>query len=258
MAGGGRVEWRHLEPGLDYAEIELPQKSADGDSLARVLRADPARFALGLLNSSASPDKASRTAREWAEHAGALAVINAAMFQADGSTSVSLMLTRDHVNNGHLSKHRSVLAFDRLDESLPPIQIIDRSCQDFDRLRSGYGSFVQSIRMISCEGKNVWGQNPAQWSTALVATDGDGRVLLIHVRSPYSTHDLIDNLLRLPIGIQRAMYLEGGRPAQLYIKAGGHEVEVVGSTSSSGLGGNRAALPFPNALALYRIARPNR
>ena len=255
-ARGVAADWQILETGLAYAEIELPQKSVEGDSLARVLRADPAHFGLRLLNSSASPGGVARTAREWAQQAGAVAATNAAMFQADGSTSVSLMLTRDHVNNGHVSKDRSVLAFDRVDESLPPIQIIDRGCQDFDKLRSGYESFVQSIRMISCDGRNVWSPRQAQWSTALVATDGAGRILLIHVRSPYSTHDLIENLRLLPIAIERAMYLEGGRPAQLFFSAGGHEVEVVGSTSSTGLGGNRTALPFPNALALYRLPKP--
>ncbi len=248
----GTVTWQALEPGLAYAEIELPQKSTQGDSMARILRAETERFGLKLLNASAEPEGLSRTAREWAKREGAVAVTNASMYQADGRTSVSLMVAAEHVNNGHVSRDRTVLAFDRRDGDVPRVQIIDRSCQDFDALRSHYGSLVQSIRMISCTGKNVWSQRAQQWSTALVATDSTGRLLLIHVRSPYSTHDLIENLLALPIGIERAMYLEGGRPAQLFIQTEARQLEVVGSTSSSGLGGNRIALPFPNALALYR------
>jgi hypothetical protein len=174
------------------------------------------------------------------------------MYQADGRTSVSLMATSDHVNNGHLSRDRTILAFDRRSGEVPPVQIIDRSCEDFDSLRESYGSLVQSIRMISCKRENVWSNREAEWSTVLIASDDRGRILLIHVRSPYSTHDLIENLLVLPIGIERAMYLEGGTTAQLYFQAAEREVEVVGSTSSSGFSGNRAALPFPNALALYR------
>lgn len=248
-----RVVWEPLEPGLDFAAVELPQKSVEGDSLARILRADPEHFGLRLLNASAGPQEVARTARDWAEHGGLVAVVNAGMYQADGSTSVSLMQGPTHVNNGHLTQHRSILAFDRRDDGVPAIQIIDRGCQDFETLRPRYASFVQSIRMISCTGHNVWSQQPAKWSTALIATDRSGRVLLIHVRSPYSTHDLIENLRRLPIDIDRAMYLEGGRPAQLYFRAGDRELEVVGSTSSSGIGGNTAALPFPNALGLYRL-----
>ncbi len=250
------VRWELLEPGLDFAAIELPQKSTEGDSIARVLRADPRYFGVRLLNASAEPAKVPRTARDWAEHADLVAATNAAMYQADGSTSVSLMKAPGHVNNGHLTRDRTVLAFDRRHDGVPPVQIIDRACQDFEALRESYDSFVQSIRMISCNGHNVWSQQEARWSTALIATDRNGRILLIHVRSPYSTHDLIQNLQRLPLEIDRAMYLEGGRPAQLYFRSGGHEVEVVGSTSSSGIGGNTAALPFPNALGLYRLASP--
>jgi hypothetical protein len=247
------ASWQRLDEGLDYTEVKLSQRSSEGDSIARIVRADPARFGLRLLNASATADGVPRTARDWAQSADAVAVTNAAMFQADGSTSVSLMVTRDHVNNGHVSKDRAVLAFDRRSDAVPAVQIIDRTCQDLEQLRSSYGSFVQSIRMISCSRQNVWTQQEASWSTALVATDHAGRVLLIHVRSPYTTHDLIENLLALPIAIEQAMYLEGGRPAQLYLRAGDREVEVVGSTSSTGLTGNRVALPFPNALALYRL-----
>lgn len=254
--GDAPVRWEPLEPGLDFAAIELPQKSTEGDSIARVLRADPRHFGVRLLNASAEPAKLPRTARDWAKHGDLVAATNAAMYQADGSTSVSLMKAPGHVNNGHLSRDRTVLAFDRRHDGVPPVQIIDRTCQDFEALRDSYDSFVQSIRMISCNGHNVWSQQEASWSTALIATDRSGRILLIHVRSPYSTHDLIQNLQRLPLDIDRAMYLEGGRPAQLYFHAGGREVEVVGSTSSSGIGGNTAALPFPNALGLYRLASP--
>ncbi len=254
-AGGlvGPLSWEKLEAGLEFAEVELPQKSQRGDSMARILRADPGRFGLRLFNASANAAGGALTARSWAQQPGVVAVTNASMYQADGRTSVSLMVTGGHVNNGHLSRDRTVLAFDRRRDGVPPVQIIDRTCQDFDSLRSSYGSLVQSIRMISCDRKNVWSPRDAEWSTALIATDGGGRILLIHVRSPYSTHDLIENLLALPIGIGRAMYLEGGRPAQLFVRSGERDLEFVGSTSSSGLGGNRIALPFPNALVLYRL-----
>ena len=160
-----------------------------------------------------------------------------------------------HVNNAYQSQDRTVLAFGPLDSGLPVVQIIDLGCQDFDALRSRYGTLVQSIRMISCKGRNVWKQRKATWSTAALATDSRGRVLFVHVRSPYSTHDLINNLLLLSVDIERAMYLEGGAVAQLYFKSGGREVDVVGSKGSGGVGGNTVARPFPNALGLYRLDR---
>lgn len=253
------IEWRTLEPGLELATPLAPNPAAEGDSRISILRLDPARFDLELLNASASSSGGTRTPRDWAGQGPFLAVTNAGMYQGDYRTNLSLMQSRNHVNNPHLTKHRAVLAFDPLDVRVPSVQIIDLSCQDFPALRPRYAALVQSIRMISCERENVWRQQEQRWSTAAIAADDAGRILLIHVRSPFSTHDLIENLLELPLGLTRAMYLEGGTQAQLYVNAGGQELELVGSRGSRGLGGNVLALPIPNALAVRRrVAAPVR
>jgi hypothetical protein len=82
--------------------------------------------------------------------------------------------------------------------------------------------------MISCTGQNVWQQQAQKWSTAAIGTDRQERVLFIHAGSPFSTHDLINILKLLPLNIARAMYVEGGPQAQLYVKTDGHEHEFVG------------------------------
>ncbi len=258
-SAGVGIDWRELEPGLDYASVAMPQTSSSGDSMVRVLRADPKRFGLRLLNASADPARPILTARQWAAASGdVLAVTNASMYQQDGVTSVSLMRRPGHVNNSHLSKDRTVLAFDPTESGVAPVRLIDRGCDDYPLLQSRYGSLVQSIRMISCRRHNVWSPQEAQWSTAAFGVDGAGRFMFLMVRSPYSTHDLIEGLLALPLDLRGAMYLEGGRPAQLYLKAGGLEVESVGSKGSAGLGGNQSARPIPNALAIYRLeSTPN-
>jgi hypothetical protein len=248
------VDWQVLEPGLELATPVAPHPAAEGDSQIWLLRLDPQRFDLQLLNSSARTDGARRSARGWAEEGSFVAVTNAGMYQADYRTSLSLMQRRDHVNNPRLTKDRTVLAFDPLDGGVPSAQIIDRSCQDFDALRPRYAGLVQSIRMISCRRENVWRQQEQRWSISSIAMDDAGRLVLIHARSPFSTHDLIENLLELPLGLTRAMYLEGGAQAQLYVHAGGREIERVGSRGSRGLGGNMMALPIPNALAVRRRA----
>ena len=116
-----------------------------------------------------------------------------------------------------------------------------------------YGSFVQSIRMISCKGRNVWRQQPNnKWSTAVIAIDRDDKVLFIHVRSTYSTHDLIDILQQLPLNISRAMYVEGGREAQLYIHSGQFEQEFVGSHGGAAFSLNNGARPLPNVIGITR------
>ena len=84
--------WQALEPGLEYALFDGPAADV-GDRKIAVLRIDPARFELRLLNASAPNEGELRTARAWAYRAGASAAINASMFQEDFRSSVSLMRT---------------------------------------------------------------------------------------------------------------------------------------------------------------------
>lgn len=246
--------WEVLEPGLEYVELLSPIRAASGDSLIRVLRIDPARWNLELVNASAASQPERHSAREWAAANGMVAAINASLYQTDYRTSVSLMKRRGHVNNPRLSKHNAVLLFDRLDEGTPPVLLVDRTCRDLGAVQERYGAAVQSIRMISCHRTNVWTQQPRTWSSAAVGVDGAGRVLFIHMRAPLSTHDLADALLALPLDVRETMYVEGGPEAQLYVRAGQREIEVVGSQGSSGFIAieNAAALPIPNVIGVKR------
>lgn len=253
---GAAGQWEVLEPGLELATFAAPRQSEAGDSLIRVLRIEPSRFRLRLLNASATPERQPYTPREWAQRHGLVAVINASMYQADYRTSVSLMKTAEHTNQGRVSKDNAVLAFDALDGDVPPVQIIDRTCQNFEELRQRYATLVQSIRMISCQGKNVWTPQPHRWSTAAIGVDRRGRVLFIHVRSPYGTHELIEMLLALPIALKNAMYVEGGAQAQLYARGGSTELELAGIYESGFVG--EALLqswPLPNVIGVARIER---
>jgi hypothetical protein len=245
--------WKKLADGLELGIFDSPQPAEIGDSKIRILRIDPGRYELKLLNASVSKKGRSLSARQWCRQNGLVAAINASMFQADYKTSVSLMRTRTHVNNPRLrKKDMTILAFDRLGTGVPEVKIIDRECEDFKVWKNKYGTLVQSIRMISCKGKNVWEQQPKKQSTVAIGMDEANRVLFIHVGSPYSTHDLINILKKLPIDIARAMYTEGGPQAQLYIKTGAHEYEFVGHSEIdfSNHTNSLFSLPIPNAVGV--------
>jgi len=258
-ASGAAAEgWEALEDGLDWGGFEASSRSSRGDSIVHVLRIDPNRFDLVLLNQSAPDQSANKTARQWATENNLVGAINASMFQEDYRTSVALMKTGTHTNSARLSKDNAVLAFDPIADGLPRVQIIDRTCQDFSKLRKLYGSLVQNIRMISCTGQNVWAQQKKKWSTAAVGMDKKGRVLFIHCRSHYSTHDFINVLLSLPIGIKNAMYVEGGAEAQLYVSSGTRSFERVGSleTAFNEDSENALAWPVPNVIGVKRRSAP--
>ncbi len=254
LLGAAPSPWTTVEPGLDLGIFESPTKSDVGDSKIHVLRIDPDRFELVLLNASADPELGNRTARQWVETEGLVAAINPSMYGADHKTSVAHMERAGHVNNRRWSKDNDVLAFDPVAVSDAPVTIIDSRCDDRDSVAPRYRTLIQSIRMLRCDGVNVWSQQDKRWSHAVVGIDGDGRALFIHARSPWSTHDFIDLLLALPLDLKRLQYAEGGPEASLYLKAGETEVDRFGSyeTGFYESDDNDRAWPLPNVLGVRR------
>ena len=245
--------WRQLADGLELGIFDSPLPAEIGDSKIRILRIDPERYELKLLNASVSKKGRPLSAKQWCRQNGLVAAINASMYQEDFKTSVSYMRTRTHVNNPRLrEKDMTILAFDRLAAGVPRVKIIDRQCEDFRLWKNKYGSLVQSIRMISCMGKNVWRQQPKKYSTVAIGIDRTDRVLFIHVGSPHSTHDLINILKKLPIEIARAMYTEGGPQAQLYIQTEAHEYEFTGHSEIdfSKKANSLFSWPIPNVVGV--------
>ena len=247
-----KMGWRQLDRGFELGTFLSPQPAAVGNSLVQVLRINPKYYRLRLLNASSIKDGIPLTPKQWCRQNGLIAAINPSMFQADYKTSVSLMRTQTHTNNPRLSKDMTILAFDRLSPDVPYVKIIDRQCEDFQFWRKKYRTLVQSIRMISCKGKNVWKQQQQKWSTAAIAIDRQSNILFIHVRSWYSTHDLNNVLLKLPLNISIAMYTEGGPQAQLYINTGKKEFEFVGSNERSlpQTKDVQIAWPLPNVIGI--------
>ncbi len=188
--------WRTLEPGLEVGLFDGPP-GAPGDGKIAVVRIDPGIFELRLLNSSAPGQGVPASARAWADRAGASAVINASMYQEDYRTAVSLMRTREHVNQRRISRDRAALVFDPLDGKLPPVRMVDRDCDDLGTATRSYGTVIQSIRMVSCERRNVWAPSQRRSSVAAVGLDGHGRVLFLHARSAWPVHELVNALLEL-------------------------------------------------------------
>ena len=244
--------WQKLATGLQLGEFKAPLASEFGDSKVRVLRIDPQRYQLRLLNASASQNGRPLSAKQWSQQNGLVAAINASMYQEDYKSSVSLMRTRAHINNPRLSKDMTILAFDRKDADVPLVKLIDRQCEDIKVWQKKYTTMIQSIRMISCTGENVWAQQPQRWSTAAIGIDEQDRILFIHVGSPYSTHDLINILKKLPLDIARAMYAEGGPQAQMYINTGQLEYEFVGSYEIDIQGDMKKLIsrPVPNVVGI--------
>lgn len=223
--------WQSLAPGLELGIFRLPKPPLVGDGLLYAARIDPARFSLSLR--MATRDGVSKTLPDWAADVPAeraVVGINASMFQDDWVRSVGLMVEDGHVNHdGLAADHNSLLAAHPRTPGAPPVWLANLGCADVEAVRAEYRLLVQSIRMLGCDGENVWSQQPRQWSAAIIGQDTTDRVLFLHTRSPWSMHDLVEMLRDLPLSLKALHYADGGPPATLLIRTPTQSVLRIGS-----------------------------
>ncbi|MBD3420380.1 MAG: hypothetical protein GF398_09715 [Chitinivibrionales bacterium] len=220
--------WEKLADGLLFAEFPSPQKSRVGDSRISVLKIDPGKFQFKLLCLSELGGSL-KSVRTWCEEEEVLGAINAGMYQTDSLSSVGYMRNFDHVNSRAIrTNYKSAFMFNPKKQTQDEVIIADAECENFKTMNRQYHCVFQGIRMISCTGRNVWSQQQKKNSIAALAVDGRGHVLWLFSRSPYSTFDFITIIRNLPLDIARAMYLEGGSPASMYVRHKGKTVERYG------------------------------
>ncbi|BEQ12947.1 phosphodiester glycosidase family protein [Desulfoferula mesophila] len=247
--------WQSWRPGLESARFALETAGPAPRPELVALRVDPARFALRLLCAGNRGGKP-RTARQWSREFGLTAVINASMYRTDHLTSVGLMLGRDYVNNPRLAKGQSaVLALDPLRPGADPARLFDLHQTPLAQIKVRYATLIQNYRLFTPGGTNLWRRADQRWSSALVGQDRAGRVLLLICREPYPMPKLVARLLKLPLNLRAAMYVEGGPEATLYAKDGGRELDVVGAFGSrpEQTVANTAQWPLPNVIGVVPL-----
>jgi hypothetical protein len=247
-------DWKTVAPGMDYKYIAARTPSAVGDSRIFILRVDPNLWQLEAFGISQTGESTGHSARDWSQQHKFSAAINAGMFATDFKTHLGYMGSAAHVNNSHPNAYQSVAAFDPRDSHSPPFRIFDLDTPGlhFAEIQKNYASALQNLRLIKKPGSNQWSQQDRQWNEAALGEDDTGRILFIYSRSPFSMHDLNNELLAAGIGILAAQHLEGGPEAQLYLHVGSLEMEMYGSyeTSFRENDSNSAAWPVPNILGL--------
>lgn len=227
VAAGPVAEWRAVVPGVEYRTFVLDARPRAGDGLAHVVRIDPAvaKLDVGLASEN---EGTLRTAKEWCVDRGFAVVINAGMYGTDYVTNVGYLRRQKHLNNAAWSsKYQSVLAFGPRQKGLAAAQLWDRDVSG-DALAAKYDVVVQNLRLLKAPGANVWKPNGDAWSEAAVAADAQGHLFFIFVRTPFEMSVLNEKLLALPLGLTRAMHVEGGPEASLSIHVEGFELHLAG------------------------------
>lgn len=254
------LKWRELEPGLAFGKFTAPIPSPRGDSKIAVLRIDPKRFKFTLLSASTMKNPRALPIDEWMHTHKLVAAINAGMFEPNGSTvgysRIGKNVLKSHRKRMYKAYFVAGLSKSKAKTKLPAATILDAECDKRARkTESRYHIVLQSIRMISCKGENLWKKSPRIWSMAVLAVDKKGNVLFIHSRSPWDVHDFIEILREMPLGVTRAMYLEGGPETSLAIAAGGVNKLFLDSyeTGFNENDRNWRAWALPNVIGVERV-----
>jgi hypothetical protein len=223
------IEWKPLLPGVSYAEIATNPPGLDGEGRLHVVRIDPALAELRAVMASEHGGKR-RSARSWCVDFGLAVAINLGMYQQDHLSNVGYARNGPHVNNAHWpSTYKSALGFGSKPGISPAALIVDLDEEGSLERLDGYRTVVQNLRLIKSPGKNVWSKQEKRWSEAAIATDGEGRILFLFSRAPYTMWDFNRMLLSSPLDVKRAMHAEGGPEASLSIHAGGVDLHLSGS-----------------------------
>ena len=209
-----------------------------------MVRVDPKKFSLHLATATMAK---ARTPAEWIASSEFVAVINAAMYAPSGRPT-GFTVAKGKVINGHVNRqYGAYLAFGPRKKGLPAVEMASPRCAGFDleRLRRDYHSIVQNYRLLDCDAKAVSWKDPKMHSAAAVAVDTRGRVVFVHMVTPYRMREFSRILADPELGLAAAMFVEGGTPAQMSLRRGQSVVERIGAYEALGLrrGGTPEALP---------------
>jgi hypothetical protein len=248
-APGQNVEWRVIQPGVEYALI----------GSLHVVRVDPghAKVRVALASERGS---AAQTAAQWCRTENFAVAINLGMFQDDQRSNVGYLRSGRHTNNSRWNSYRSVLALNPTKPSLAPMLWLDLDQTPKTQVLSQYDIVVQNLRLIAGRRKNVWSATEKKWSEAAVAVDSKGRLLFLFSRAPHSMPEFNQLVLSLPLDIKQAMHVEGGPEASLSIHVAGFDLDLCGSYETGFLpdDSNQRQWPIPNVLGVAAESRPSR
>ncbi|HEY7610724.1 MAG TPA: hypothetical protein VIF14_15960 [Alphaproteobacteria bacterium] len=251
-AARAEIVWRPLEAGLELAQVKAPGEHRTGDGLVTLVRIDPAKVRLALAMAKFEGDK-QRTAAEWSRTKRLALAVNAGLYQEDRLTNVGLMRDGRKVNNPKFNHYRSVFAFNPRRGIEAPFQLWDKVCDKDNEFRR-YDTQIQNIRLIDCRRRVTWPRSEKGVSLAVLGADGRDRLIVAFTQSPHTAGGFARLLLRWPIDLRRAQYLEGGRPAQLYLEAGGVTLNLNGLCGGTlgCIGVSGVAPEIPNVIGVVR------
>lgn len=242
------VDWISLAPGVRYRVFSLVDAPLARAPL-HVVELSPASvrpLAFFATREGIEPLRAG----EWCATRDLMIAVNLGMYDTDGRTHIGYARSDDRVMSRRwVRSYQSALVFEPRDSALPSVTLLDLDLPGAREQMDDYGHAIQNLRLIASPGVNKWQENPRRWSEAALAQSRDGALLLVFSPTPCTMPELNARLLELPLGIERAMHLEGGAQASLSIHTPALTLDLSGELLPGVAGeGPTSQWPIPNVL----------
>lgn len=224
-------KFQELANGVQYMEMEAPEKSFINNSRLCVLKLDPEKLEFQLFNAT-KQKKRRMTAAQWADSFKLNIVFNAGMYDmANGLVHRGYMKNGKHFNNPKFTPdYNSMIAFNPKDKADAKFEIYDLTCDNWKTVKTKYHCYAQGMRMIDCNGEVMeWSKKKQSCSMLVAAKDQYGYIWLVFSRSPYSHTQMITFLKTFKDDLRNVIYLEGGPETSMYIDFKDHCIERIGS-----------------------------
>jgi Phosphodiester glycosidase len=253
---------RTLAPGVtaERRPVAGTPAIAGVDPCLDLVRVDLVANRLRIL--AAARDGGARPAPRWVDDFDLTAVVNLGMFADDGAPVALAVDGAGALEPRDRRKFGGFLAWDPADPVDPPVALAGRGCPGFalGALRRRYRAVVQGYRLLGCAGGAIAWKDPKRYSAAAVGVDRAGRLVLVHVRAPFTMRELSAALADPALGLAGAIFVEGGPEASLVVRGPGGRLDRMGSfeTGFVETDDNRRFWDLPNVLAVSRRDPPHR
>ena len=238
------LKWIKLDSSFEYNLSKHRKKSKIGSSDFFIIRLKPLNFQVDLIEYN--QNKLLKTANFWTDSMNYNFIVNAGMYNLNNEKLHRFfMQNKGLINNQKLdSSAKGIIAFNPLYNTLPNLKLFDLTINKLVEIQKEYSTIFQGYRLIDNSGKPIyWERNDQICSMLVIAQDNSGFIYIVFSRSPLSQNEMIDNLLSLNLGLNNAIYLEGGSKASFAISFGDFKLKKVGSYVSN-------YYPFDNNYAM--------
>jgi hypothetical protein len=213
------LQWRTLEPGLDFTTIRGEPYCRRGSADIAVLRIDPRRFKITVRHYSNEPGGQPRSVLDWRRRTGALAVFNAGQYYPDSSYMGLLVSHGEVVSNRRHPEYQAALVAEPV-SGPAAARVLDLSADRIDLREPRWKEIAQSFMLYDRKGGLRVRKTDRVANRTVVGEDPSGRLLVITTEGGYKLWELAQLLRASPLDMIHVMSMDGGAEAKMCVRAG--------------------------------------